>query len=32
VVADIRLDLALARALLKTRLRGIYDWLGVEPE
>lgn len=31
VVADIRLDSTLARALLKTRLRGIYEWFGVEP-
>lgn len=31
VVADIRLDSTLARALLKTRLRGIYEWFGMEP-
>jgi len=31
VVADIRLDSTLARALLVTRLRGIHEWLGMEP-
>lgn len=31
VVADVRLDSGLARNLLKTRLRGAYEWLGVEP-
>jgi dTDP-4-dehydrorhamnose reductase len=30
-VADIRLDSTLARSLLKTHLRGMYEWFGVEP-
>ncbi len=29
-VADVRLDSSLARSLLKTPLRGIREWLGVE--
>lgn len=31
VVADVRLDSTLARSVLRTRLRGIYAWFGVEP-
>jgi dTDP-4-dehydrorhamnose reductase len=30
-VADVRLDSTLARLLLATRLRGMYEWFGVEP-
>lgn len=30
-VADVRLDSTLARSLLKTSLRGMYEWFGVEP-
>lgn len=30
-IADIQLDATLARSLLKTRLRGIYEWFGIEP-
>lgn len=31
IVADVRLDTTLARSLLKTRLRGISEWLGATP-
>lgn len=31
IVADVRLDSTLARSLLKTRLRGAYEWFGIEP-
>lgn len=31
IVADVRLDSTLARSLLTTRLRGMYEWFGVEP-
>jgi dTDP-4-dehydrorhamnose reductase len=31
VVADVRLDSTLARSLLKTRLRGMHEWFGIEP-
>ncbi len=31
VTADIRLDSTLARTLLKTRLRGMYEWFDIAP-
>jgi dTDP-4-dehydrorhamnose reductase len=31
VVADVRLDSTLAHSLLKTRVRGIYEWFGFGP-
>lgn len=31
IVADVRLDSTLAHSLLTTRLRGMYEWFGVEP-
>jgi dTDP-4-dehydrorhamnose reductase len=30
-IADVRLDATRARSLLKTHLRGIYAWFGIEP-
>ncbi len=31
VTADVRLNSTLARTLLKTRLRGIYEWFDTTP-
>lgn len=31
-VADVGLDSTLARSLLKTHLRGIYEWFGIAPQ